>query len=326
MGWITPGLLRHDEHAPSLLRRVLQFSAGRRQAVFAALAFEATQAAHSEILKPPSHPVDEPDLSILLRDARPAEIIKRVYGDVPDGFLGALERCGPRPMRPRNYIRLFAIFAHDRARAAALRHVGAINADRLDVIDELLPVLIDGKVVSRLNSREEARDFNKCVELVQRVCSQATDYAIRQAIGNLDPHSKLETVINRFIKRADRFPPQPFRPDEDIAPLDTVEALTFAAYRYRNCLRSQIGAALAGLVAFAEFKGTHVLELHPLDGSGWILTGVHAPRNGSVDPSTQRAARAKCASLGVSHVLRHAPGGDVLRPVARMLRRWDWVI
>lgn len=327
LGWIEPMLVAHENNAPSLLRRVLQSSHLVRQAIYAALAFDHAEQTHHPVLKP-SHPaMAEPELSMLLRDGRASDIITSVYGILPQGFLAALERCGASPLRPAHYLRLFMIFATgDERKANALRHVGQITDQSIQVVEELLPVLVDGKIVSRMPSRAKVREINESLSFIRRVCSRATDTAIQDAIRNLEPHSKIETIIARFVKRADRFPPQPFSGDDELTPLDTVKALTIASHRYRNCLKHQIGRAITGAAAYAEFRESLILELQPLADGGWILTGVHAHSNGIADPDDEQAAKDKCASLGVSHILTEGINNDGWNAVARITNHWEWAV
>jgi hypothetical protein len=327
LGWIEPKLVVHEANAPSLLRRILQSSNLVRQAIYAALAFDHVEQAHHPVLRSTASATEMSDLSLLLRSGRASEIIASVYGIVPQGFLAALERCGASPLRPASYVRLFMIFASgDVSKAKALRHIDKITDQSIQVVEELLPILLDGKVVSRMMSRAQVRDINESVTFIKRVCSRASDAAVEQAIRNLEPHSKIETIIARFVKRADRFPPQPLDADDEIAPLDTVKALTFASYRYRNCLNRHVGRAITGSVAYAEFRGNLLLELQPLANGAWLLTGVHGHENGLVDPDEEQAAKDKCASLGVSHMLPEGTNSGGWNAVARITNHWDWVV
>jgi hypothetical protein len=325
LGWIEPRLVAHDQNAPSLLRRLFQSSSLIRQAVFAALAFDHEEQSDPPVLGPSRPFAADPELSVLLRDGRASDIIGSVYGFVPDGFLGALERCGARPLRPIHYLRLFKIFAAGEERKAnALRHIGQITDQSIQIVEELLPVLVDGKVVSRLANRAKARELNECLTFIRRVCSRATDDAISDAIRNLEPHSKVATIITRFARRADLFPRQPFVGDDELLPLDTVEKLIWASRRYRNCLRHQIGRAITGAIGFAEFRNL-ILEVRPLSDGGWTLVDVHTHANGLVDPDDELAAREKAASLGVPHFIAGA-SGEGWNAVARIASHRDWLV
>lgn len=74
------------------------------------------------------------------------------------------------------------------------------------------------------------------------------------------------------MRRADLFPPHPITGDHEIRPLASARDFIEAGRRYRNCLVTLLDRALAGQVAFAEFRGEAVVELRPLAlGKGWLL-------------------------------------------------------
>ena len=326
LGWLGPKLIAYDEQAPSLLRKTLQSASLRRQAVFAALAFELVEQKHEPILSSRRESNDSHEFAALLRDGRASDIIEAAYGAVPDSFLGALERIGANPLRPTHYVRLFSMFASgDRQKANALRHVGQITDHSIQIVDELLPVLVDGKVVARLENRLKARELNQAIAFIRRVATRATDEAIENAIRTMAPHSTLRSLVSRYLIRADRFPPQPFAHDTDdeIKPLDSAESLIMAGYQFKNCLRRHLGRALTGAVAFAEFRHL-ILELKPLSGGSWILADVHAAKNGLVAPDDEQAAKDKCASLGVPHIVE-AVNSEGWGAVARITGRRDWM-
>lgn len=324
LGWLGPKLIAYDEQAPSLLRKTLQSPPLRRQAVFAALAFEVIEQKHQPILT--SRRTSDDEFALLLRDGRAPDIIEAVYGAVPDAFLGALERIGANPLRPNHYVRLFSMFScGDRQKANALRHIGQITDHSIQIVDELLPMLVDGKVVARLDNRLKARELNQAVAFIRRVATRATDEAIQNAIRTMEPHSTLRSLVSRYLIRADRFPHQPFARDADdeIKPLDSAEALIVAGYRFKNCLRRHLGRALTGAVAFAEFRNL-ILELKPLSGGGWLLTDVHTHKNGLVAPDDEQAAKDRCASLGVPHIIEGV-NSEGWEAVARITGRRDWM-
>jgi hypothetical protein len=326
LGWLGPKLIAYDEQAPSLLRKTLQSAPLRRQAVFAALAFEVVEQKQQSVLTPRRETDDGREFAALLRDGRASDIIEVVYGVVPDSLLGALERIGANPLRPVHYLRLFSIFASgDRQKANALRHIGQITDQSIQIVDELLPVLIDGKVISRLENRSKARELNQAVDFICRVATRATDEAIHNAIRTMAPHTTVRSLISRYLIRADRFPPQPFTHDADaeIKPLDSAKLVIMAGYRFKNCLRQYLGRVLTGAVAFAEFRNL-ILELKPLSSGGWILTDVHAHKNGVVAPADEQAAKEKCASLGVPHIVESV-NSEGWNAVARITGHRHWM-
>ena len=146
--------------------------------------------------------------------------------------------------------------------------------------------------MARLENRLKARELNQAVAFIRRVATKATDASIENAIRTMAPHGTLRSLISRHLSRADRFPPQPFAhaTDDEIKPLDSAQSLIMAGYRFKNCLRRNLGRVLTGAVAFAEFRHL-ILELKPLSSGGWILTDVHAAKNGLVAPDEEQAAK-----------------------------------
>ena len=311
LGWATIPLLMLDERAPGLIRRVLTVSPMRRQAIFAVVAEHTCSPVALD---------DEGETAlarVLLRD-RAREILSYAFGDVPDGLIGTLERIGYEPLASSSgYLRLRGAFARGAPPhlAEALRDAGEIDAQRLKVLDALDPRWVHSTTLKRIENTRDARDFNACLAFVQQVNSKATDEVIAEAIARLPPQSDLPTLVQRFIRRADRFPPNPIEESNELRRLSSVRSLIEAARRYRNCLASKIEAVLVGQVAFAEFRGEAILELHPLSGGfGWLLADVHVARNALVPEELRAAAVHACTNIGIPAVER---GGGELRPYAR---------
>ena len=261
----------------------------------------------------------------VLRSGWAKEIIAAQFGFVPDGLMATLERIGPAPLNtPQSYSRLWAIFTDaDRRKAGALREVGEITARTIRVLDALDPDLVHPETLKRLESVPQAIDLNRAIRFVKAVCSTASDEAVSDAIKQMRSADGLARLLDRFVRRADRFPPQPVEGDHELRPLTTAQAMIAAGRDYRNCLASMVGEALVGRVAFAEFTGASakvICEFRPLSGgAGWLLVDVHAERNGLAPRELRAAAEEKCASIGIPHIA--APDAGDWRSVRRILRR-----
>ena len=130
LGWITHKLIAHDQHARGLIARVLGASTQNRQAIYAALAHEDLNGVAPNASLGQSDFDAACDRAMQLRNCPAPEIICAVYGDAPDGFLGALSRCGDRPLKPDHYLQLFEIYERgDSARINALKYAGQITDD-----------------------------------------------------------------------------------------------------------------------------------------------------------------------------------------------------
>lgn len=321
-GWSTDLLVALDGLATGLIRRLLVSAPMVRQAIFLTLAQWDTRLAAGADAPPQEEAVVTADL---LRSGRAKEIVTHHFGSVPDGLLPALERIGPLPLATaESYRRLWAVFADgDGRKVRALREIGEITARTLRVLDILDPVLVHAEVLKRVETAAQAHDLNRSIRFLRGVCSIATDEAVATAVANMRSPDALPRLLQRFLRRADRFPPQPVEGDHELRPLATARAMIAAGRDYRNCLASMVGEALVGRVAFAEFTGATanmICEFRPLSsGRGWLLVDVHAPRNGLAPRELRQAAEEKCASLGIPHIA--APDAGDWRSVRRLIRR-----
>ena len=327
LGWATDDLVRLDAHAVGLIARLLTASPMTRQDIFTVLATSYMLPERSDALGR-AFDVNDADLAMVLRDGKAREILAFVFDVVPQGWLGALERLGGKPLKlALAYGKLHSFFSEPRHRrkAKALQHVGAITERTIFILDVLDDRWMHAEALKRLPTIAAAKDFNRAVAFAQSVSSKATDEAIVEAIGRLAPSTPLSAVISRFVRRADHFPPHPVMGDDEIRPLASARDFIECARRYRNCLRTMLDEALAGHVAFAEFRQDCILEFRPLTlGKGWLLDDVHVEGNGLVGADLRGAMRAKCDALGIPSRGHHDSGEDWHR-YRRFVRNGGWL-
>jgi hypothetical protein len=327
LGWATDSLVQLDPLAPGLISRVLTASPRSRQAIFTVLATRLLIAQHDNAFGR-TDDGDNANLALVLRDGRARDILDFAFGEVAEGWPGALERLGGQPLSSLSaYVKLHAIFANPkhRKKAEALRHVGQINEKTLHILEVLDGRWVHGEVLKRLPHPADAKDFNQAMAFAQSVSSKATDEAAIAAFDRLAPTVPLAAVVNRFVRRADRFPPHPVDGDDEIRPLASPRDFIEAGRRYRNCLATKLDEALAGQAAFAEFRRVCIIEFRPLTLSkGWLLHEVHVARNGFVDADLNAAAQAKCSSLGIPH-LDGRDSGEDWRRYRRLVRNGGWL-
>lgn len=325
VGWATGLLVEHDARAPGLLRRAISGSPQGRQAIFAALALEHSQQRHDQVLGVGR---GEAGRSALLRDAAARHIVNASYGICPEGFLGALERVGLKPLRSPGFYRdLHNLFLDpsQKHRAAALRHIGAITGDTIQIVMAVRAPFTTHSIVSRLRHIGEAEAFMRSVDIVQNINTAATDEAILDAAASLRPETRLATLIDRLVKRADVLPAPPIPDDEEVRGFASAADVISTGRHYRNCLRTKLRDVLSGYRAYVEFRGEVIMEFVRLSNERWLYVDCHGPRNAPVGEDLEEAARRKAGVHGIPHVMERSPwqgfgacGGlvpDLLNPI-----------
>ena len=230
--------------------------------------------------------------SEIIRDGGARDVMVELLGrEPPDGLRGALERLGLSPMPDaRLYGRLIEIFTDPSAKIAAeaLRYVGRIKPVMLRLIDTLPTSLLHPNVLTRLDSTFEAHGLVEAVEFAQSVNSRASDAAILESVSRMREDTRLDEVITRFIRRADRPLGRPLPADDEVWPVATVTHLIGTARQFRNCLATErkIVGALLGRAAYAVLRGEAVMEFAALSNGSFLVR--RNPRR----PQRTRVARA----------------------------------
>ena len=314
LGWATARLIHHDGLAPGVIRRLLASGPMRRQSVFMLLASEVVRERHLQIVG--GEPDQEEALrrAQVLRDGRAGDVVALAIDRVPEGLLGALERLGLKPLHdPRLYARLCEVYLRPDQRhvADALRHVGAITATMLRIIDILPTELLCSATLTRLRSPDEAAEFVEAMAMAQVVNSRATDEVVRERLGRLAPDAELTTLVSRLIRRADIELAQPIPADNEVSPIRTVREMIWTGRRLRNCLSTdpKIVSALAGRRAYALFRDTVVLEFAPLSDGRWLYLEPHGFGNAPVGEDVEQEARAKVIASGLACLPATEPRG-----------------
>lgn len=324
LGWATDALVCHDDQNPDLIARTLTAAPARKQAIFTALAVAEVKAGvfgSGDDLIPPS-------LGEVLRHGRSLDILRHAFGEVPEGLPGLLARVGDRPLpAAKNYIALYDLLVSDDVRGAeALRGSGRITCRKLEVLSSLDARWHHANTLERLDTGAEAITFNSAVDFIQTVCARASDEAVAEAIARMRPTSTLPRLLDRFLRRADRLPPNPVPVgDSELRPLMTMRDYLEAGRKYRNCLDSKLSHVAAGRMAVAEFRDECLVEFRPLTGSGgWMKWLCHGLRNGLVPISTENAAAAKCDALGILRQDEDAGGSTGWRSYRAFTQVLEW--
>ena len=140
-GWPLRLLFDLDAASPHFFAHVSTASVLKRQSIFAALVeLQCNAGAVSVALGRASgvecsDPVARSARSLVL--LKPAQLLRAIYGSVPDGLLGTLTRVGPDAFsRPGLYRDLFCIFGEpeERERADLIRQSpGTLTEERLEI-------------------------------------------------------------------------------------------------------------------------------------------------------------------------------------------------
>lgn len=310
-GWATPLLSQLDEIAPGVLRNLLCAGAERRQVTFMALAM---MQAHADAMQ-------MAPLAGALVSGSTKDVLCLGFDPIPMGLLAVLRRMGAEPLSsPQQYVELAALFGQGAHPAvSALQGVDQISEPLINAVHMLEPQWASAPLLRRLNGPQAARDANAALHFVQRVCSRATTNVLLEAVAQLPADKPLSVVLERFMRRADRFPPHPLSADEDIRPLSSARNFIETGVRYRNCLATKLAEVLAGMAAYAEFRGVCILELRPLSSGQWLLSDLHAPRNDFLNHVIKQAAEEQCEAKGIVTMARPEPdrGWRAYRRLAR---------
>nr|WP_313635193.1 hypothetical protein [Brevundimonas diminuta] len=323
LGWCTQALVRLDDTAPGVLARVLTAAPARRQAIFAALAAQKEKVGHYDV----GEDMFPASFAEVIRHGRPGDVLRRAFGEVPEGLSGMLAQIGERPLpRAKDYIALRDLLADDDVRAAnALRGSGRITCRKLEVINALDRRWRHANTLERIDSGVEALKFNQAVSFIQSLNSKATDGAVAGAIAQMRPTSTLARLLDRLLQRADRLPSHPIATgDSELRPLLTIRDVLDAGRRYRNCLRHRLADVAVGRMALAEYRGECLVEFRPLTtGAGWLLRDVHIERNRPVPLSLFADVEAKCDQIGIPRI-NEAGGGNGWSSYRHFTKELEW--
>lgn len=323
LGWCTNALVKLDDAAPGVLARVLTAAPARRQAIFAALASREEQVGlydAGDDLLPMS-------FAEVIRHGRPGDILRRAFGDVPQGFPGLLTQIGERPLpRPKDYLALHGLLISDDPRGAdSLRASGRVTCRKLEVVTALDARWCHANTLDRIESYSEAVAFNEAIAFVQSVNSKASDEVVAEAIARMGPTSSLPRLLDRLLRRADRLPHHPVQEgDNELRPLASMRDLLEAGRNYRNCLAHRLADIVAGKMAVAEFRAECLVEFRPLtQGTGWLLRDVHIDRNRPVPLGLIGEVETKCDALGIPRI-DNSGERDGWESFRRFARELEW--
>lgn len=323
-GWLLSELVALEEHASGILLTATRAGPAWRNAVALAAASGVLERPDDFLLRAcaedhGSRPWPEvvAILCSLLTEMKPADIVTATLGECPDGLLGALKKIGPDPLTtPGAYLRLHALFASDlpehRARRRVIEQLVSLNDDLLQVCECLDLALLTPEVARNTRTAIEAHRLNELAATIRRVCSTATDEALRQSIEQ-SGRFHISNWARGWISRADRLPTSPLPTDDDPDLLRVTPASAAEVGReFRNCLATKASRLALGLWAAVAWRERGlIVSLTKLQDGDWLVTGIHAHGNGDVTRDMVEAVQAKFTRPGIHCFLPARPSREM---------------
>jgi len=344
-GWALDRAIILDCACRGLLASTLYFGPARRQAVFLALA-SIDWLGQAHIANRLRHALEDIDTSgysdsavigraiLLLR--RPRDLVRALFGSVPDGLLGAMQRLGHDPVgAPETYRELQRLFfsttAPDRHRVKVLGQMsGSLVGAQIEIVSLLDPMLLHPAFVANVYETEQVAELNGALTYVRARCSGATVEAIRSSLARLKPGNHRSTLYKWWIHRFDRLPRTlDTRGDPTLVILGSAEALSDAGRRYANCLKSKVVDVYVGNYVYIEYRPAApepgvIAELR-VTTQGFLLEGLYARKNCKVRPERAATVRRKLAACGVA-LYDHAPDDrDMVAAAAQVLNQYNFL-
>ncbi|WP_457089899.1 hypothetical protein [Microvirga sp. P5_D2] len=236
----------------------------------------------------------------VIRARRATDLIAAAFSTdtVPRGYLRALARIGHKPLAaPHLYRRLFEIFMDekDSQKAHALRYCGPIDAARIQIVDVLDPALLHPEIVKRVRHVGKALEANSLVQLLKDVCSSAADNALASGLRQAVEAGDLDDFAQKWIEKADRFPPPPLPRQNGLMPLTTAVEMIEVGREMKNCLGTKIGEVVLGFAYYYRMDVTPligeaesvVIELNPLSNGTWVVAGISGRSNRAPSPDAK---------------------------------------
>lgn len=315
LGWPILPCTYLDEIAPGFLRFVTRSRLVLRHALFAAFSKSVVDDPASFIERATGEPVDETrsfqehlrEMAEVLQTLRPQQIIEAAWGSCPNSLLGALDKIGVEPLAPEGYWALFRTFAatdaESRARRKVLEQLSTLDDDLLEAVLVIDLALISPVLVTRIKTGERARAFNARLATIRACCSTATDQALKESITRAAQWTSVEAWAREWLSRADGTAAFDLPLPDDVQ-IVTPTMTSAIGREWRNCLRQYRGRVASGNWAVLIWRAENVLVTATrLSGDGWLLTGVHAHRNGGVGRDVLEKVAEKFTPLGITCLL-----------------------
>ena len=190
------------------------------------------------------HPLTEYFLT-----ARPADLITDACGELPKHIFPVLGRLPHNAGRPEHYVDLCRMLLDQPMLASSLvTDCQQLPFELIGILAALPPNLRHVSIASKFRRREAVTHFLACLE----VLGMDADNLPNAAITDLLNGQKVGDVVRSLYYRTP-FPTPVIADSDRVKYLATADMMAAAGRRYRNCLASQIGDAIANRRQFYEW-------------------------------------------------------------------------
>lgn len=342
--WALDRAINLDRACPGLLASTLYYGPARRQAVFLVLA-SFGWLGQPEIARRLRHAVEDTDAPgqsdeavigwAILLIRRPRDLVRALFGSVPDGLLGAMQRLGHDPVgAPETYKELQRLFfsdaSADKGRVKVLGQMsGSLVGAQIEIVSLLDPMLLHPAFVANVYETRQVADLNAALAYVRARCSGATDEAIRSSLARLKPGDHRSMLYKWWAYRFDRLPRSlDTHGDPTLVILGSAEALSDAGRRYANCLKSKVGEVYVGNYVYIEYRPVApepgvIAELR-VTTQGFLLEGLYARKNCKVRSERAATVRRKLAACGVALYDHAQDDRDLVAAAAQVLNQYSF--
>lgn len=338
-GWLLTALVRLEEDAPHTLLFAYKAGALWRNAVAVAIATGALERPENFLLRAHGE-LDEGKVATSLRaqfaaaicTMRPQAIVEAALDEVPPSLCGALQKIGFSPLSTAEaYRRLIALLASTsavgRARRRVLEQISGcrLTDDILQVVECLDLAVLTPTTATQVRNAEEAHRLNASLGAIRRLCSTATDAALRESADALGIAFDSRRFARSWLAKADRLEPLgiPLDRDPDIVRINPATAEA-AGRRWRNCIAGYAHEMAAGASAFFVIEKLSVIAVLRLTDAGWLLVGVHTHDNGPISREVVATVTSRLSGLGVLCIRPISGDAVVASAVGGFRREIDW--
>ncbi len=296
-----------------LLGFITRLSAVRKQAALCVLA-------HSRRTTFPPHHTEALrfDHSLIglakdIRGLKPAELLTKHLAPFHDGLIGALAKLGQREQPSALYRSLVEIFRDPTKAplAATVRHLQSLTAERLTIIEVLAaePAFLAPRWVEKITTVQEAKDVIAATRMLrEQVFEHFDEDAFRESVRDTGERTSIAAFFRDWFSFGDRRIQAPIDLGPRFEPLDTLQKLTAAGFRWKLCLSNlETAASVMSLRRFYWFcpRREVIVEAEAHGGTAdrspmWFAGGLFGPSNSSPSPSVRREIESDLARAGLA--------------------------